>query len=311
MTVIDAQLSWISPEWKESGDSTWQQVLRLQQSWWRETRLGLPAGPQTGGSRLVSSMLPTDVDLSRNLMTKEAVDAAERAIHDLATERRPGLIQFDRLRRNLLSSQPLCFNLFGHLSSDPPALLGWVRSFQNDVETVDDVRLEWAPLTGNTGGSAFDAFVTYTRSDGAQGFLGIECKYAENLAKAQPKPAHDKFKAETTNGPWHAGAEQRLDRPGLRQLWYNQLLTQRVTSSADFDEGIGVVVACHDDITAREVVESIRAELDDPATLRFSSIDDVVDAVTGNEAWRRDFTERYLTYDRIPERLAEAKAPPR
>lgn len=254
-------------------------------------------------------MLPTDVALSRNLMTEAAVAAAELAIHDLAAERRPGLIQLDRLHRNLLSSQPLCFNLFGHLSSDPSDLLGWVRSFQNDVETVDDVRLEWAPLTGNTSGSAFDALVTYTRSDGARGFLGIECKYAENLAKAQPKPAHDKFKVETANGPWHAGAEARLDRPRLRQFWYNQLLTQRVASTADFAEGIGVVVACHDDISAREVVESIRAELDDPATLRFSSINDVVDAVTGNEAWRREFTERYLTYDRIPERIVQAKLP--
>lgn len=252
-------------------------------------------------------MLPTEVDLSRNLMTEAAVAAAERAIHDLAAERRPGLIQYDRLRRNLLSSQPLCFNLFGHLASDPSALLEWVRSFQNDVDTVDDVRLEWAPLTGNTGGSAFDAFVTYTRSDGAQGFLGIECKYAENLAKAQPRPAHDKFKAETTNGPWKEGAETRLDRPGLRQFWYNQLLTQRVTSSTDFAEGTGVVVACQDDIAAREVVESICAELDDPAALRFSSINEVVDAVTGNGAWCRDFTERYLTYDRIPERMAQAK----
>lgn len=255
-------------------------------------------------------MLPSGVDLSRNLMTEAAVAAAERAIHDLAAERRPGLIQLDRLRRNLLSSQPLCFNLFGHLSSDPSALLSWVRSFQNDVSTVDDVRLEWAPPTGNTGGSAFDAFVIYTRSDSARGFLGIECKYAENLAKAQPKPTHDKFKIETTNGPWHAGAETRLDRPRLRQFWYNQLLTQRVASTTDFAEAIGVVVACHDDIAAREVVESIQAELDDPATLRFSSINDVVEAVTGNETWRRDFTERYLTYDQIPERLAQFKGPP-
>lgn len=305
--MTDAQLSWISPEWKESGDSTWQQALRLQQSWWRETKLGLPAGPQTGGSRLVSSMLPTDVGLFPNLMTEPAVAAAERAIHDLAAERRPGIIQVDRLHRNLLSSQPLCFNLFGHLSSDPSALLGWVRSIRNGIETVEDVRLEWAPLTGNTSGSAFDAFVSYTRTDGTRGFVGIECKYAENLAKAQPKPAHDKFKLETANGPWHAGAEARLDRPRFRQFWYNQLLTQRVASTADFSEGIGVVVACHDDLSARDVVDSVRAELDDPTTLHFSSINDVVDAVTGNEAWRRNFTERYLTYDQIPERMAQAK----
>lgn len=261
----------------------------------------------TGGSRLVSSMLPTGTEWVPNLMTQAAVDAAKRARDDLVAERRPGIIQLDRLHRNLLSSQPLCFNLFGHLSADPSVLFEWVHSFQDDVETVDEVRLEWAPLTGNTGGSAFDAFISYTRRGGARGFLGIECKYAENLAKAQPKPAHEKFKVETADGPWRRGAETRLDRPRLRQFWYNQLLTQRVLSTGDFTSGIGVVVACHDDASARGVVESICAELDDPTTLRFSSINDVVDAVAGNESWRLDFAERYLTYDQIPARLAAAK----
>ncbi|MFI5623589.1 PGN_0703 family putative restriction endonuclease [Nocardioides sp. NPDC051685] len=171
-------------------------------------------------------------------------------------------------------------------------------------------REKWAPLTGNTGGSAFDTFVTYTRNDGERGFLGIECKYAENLSKAQPRPARNVYRLETANGPWHEGAETRLNQPRLRQFWYNQLLTQRVARADHFAEGIGVVVACHDDLTAREVVESIQAELDDPTTLRFSSINDVVDAVTGNESWRQAFTERYLTYDKIPERLAQAKSVP-
>src|SRR3954451_21145381 len=91
----------------------WQAQLRRQQAWWREKRLGLPAGPRVGHSRLVSSMLPDDVNLSTNLMWPEAVDAAEKALIALATENRPGLIHEERLRRNLLSSQPLCFNLFG------------------------------------------------------------------------------------------------------------------------------------------------------------------------------------------------------
>lgn len=261
----------------------------------------------TDGTRLVSSMLPAGTEWAPNLMTPQAIAAAKRAIRDLATERRPGLIQLDRLHWNLLSSQPLCFNLLGHLSADPSALLGWVRSLEPDVETVDDVRLEWAPLAGNTGRSAFDAFVTYTRTNGTLGFVGIECKYAENLSKAQPKPAPDKYKTETARGPWRKGAETRLDRPRLRQFWYNQLLTQRVLSSGDFTSGIGVVVACRDDAPARDVVEAISAELVDPNSLRFSSINDIVDAVADDEAWRRDFTERYLTYDEMPARLLGAR----
>lgn len=306
MTATDPRLPWTSPEWSEAGDTAWQRTLRLQQSWWRETRLGLPAGPISNGERLVASMLPIGTEWQPNLMTREAVAAAKRARDDLAIERTPGIIQLDRLHRNLLSSQPLCFNLFGHLSADPAALLPWVRSIRPDAETVDGIRLEWAPLAGTLARSAFDAFVIYGRRGGGRGFLGIECKYAENLAKAHPKRAHDRFRSATADGPWRHGAAARLDQPRLRQFWYNQLLTQQVLATEAFTSGTGVVLACHDDATAREVVDTVSAELEDPTSLRFSSINDVVDAVIGHGDWRRAFVERYLTYDQIPARLAAA-----
>ena len=53
--------------------------------------------------------------------------AYERARDRLAREPGAGLIQESRLRCNLLSSQPLCFNLFGYLAAHPKALLPWVQ----------------------------------------------------------------------------------------------------------------------------------------------------------------------------------------
>ena len=110
------------------------------------------------------------------------------------------MIQQKRLRRNLLSSQPLCFNLFGYLGEHPATLLPWVRQLSPDAEEVVDVALEWAPTDNALGGSAFDAFVEYTLPGRRRGFIGIECKYAENLAKAQPKPAPEKYK--DSNASW-------------------------------------------------------------------------------------------------------------
>jgi hypothetical protein len=296
MSVIDPSLPWNDAQWSEPSDNKWQAQLRRQQAWWRENRLGLPAGPRVGHARLVSSMLPDHVDLSTNLMWPEAVAAAENALLALTTEGRPGLIQEERLRRNLLSSQPLCFNLFGYLGAHGQSLLPWVRTIQPEAASNDDVRLEWAPATGTLGGSAFDAFVSYQTGAGNSGFVGVEVKYAEDLAAAQRKPANDKYKAPTLTGSWKTGAVERLDKPKLRQFWYNQLLTQVVLASGEYDEGFGAVVACAADHSAREVTATVAAELTDPAALRFSSIEDVVASVQGHDDWQTRFTERYLTY---------------
>ena len=290
---------WDDPRWLEKSDNAWQRGLRHQQAWWREERLGQPPGPIIGGERLVASMLPRTVGSGPNLMTAEARLAAERAIARLSRSGGPGIIQEERLRRNLLSSQPLCFNLFGYLSEHPATLLPWVRQISPDAAEVIDVRLEWAPADKPLGGSAFDAFVEYALPGGRRGFIGIECKYAENLAKAQPKPASEKYTEATQAGPWTAGAETVLDKPRLRQFWYNQLLTQAVLARPEFDEGIGVVVACGADTSARDVTAEVRAQLTEPESLRFSSIEEVVATVSGHQDWARDFTKRYLAFTPI------------
>jgi hypothetical protein len=296
MAVEDPNLAWDDPAWAEKSDGAWQARLRRHQAWWRHERLGLPAGPMRPGARLVSTMLPLDVDLEPNLMTPEAVSSAHRAIDSLKAEKRPGLIQIDRLKRNLLSSQPMCFNLFGHLSATPDALLPWVRTIAPLATSVTDVRLEWAPLD-RFSGSAFDAFVSYALPDGAWGFVGIECKYAEDLAKAQPKPAAEKYvRATESSSSWKPGSAAALDRPKRRQFWYNQLLTQRVLGSGDFVEGYGVVVAAGADEPARAVTAEVADHLDDRDSLRFCSVEDVLESVTGHDSWRVELRERYLDF---------------
>jgi hypothetical protein len=295
MGVEDPNLAWDDPAWAEKSDGSWQARLRRHQAWWRQERLGLGAGPIRPDGRLVASMLPVDVGFEPNLMTPEAVAAATTAITSLESEKRPGLIQLDRLKRNLLSSQPMCFNLLGHLSATPDALLQWVQSISARATDVREVRLEWAPADSFSR-SAFDAFVTYSLPGGAAGFVGVECKYAEDLSKAQPKPAAPKFHDATVTGAWLPKAAPALDKPRLRQFWYNQLLTQRVCATGQYAEGYGVVVAAAADGPARTVTAEVAAQLVDPTELRFCALEDLLDSVSGHEAWRAAFRERYLAF---------------
>ena len=296
--TIDEDLCWDSPHWHEPSDDRWRRRLRRHQGWWRATHTDLGPGPVKGGTRPVVSMLPHGVGLTPNLLTDQAVEAAEESLTRLEGKSGRGLIDRDRLERNLLSSQPLAFNLFGHLRATPDALLPWVRTIDAAASVVTAVKLEIAPTRTPIGGSAFDAFVTYVRTDGSQGFLGIECKYAETLAAAQREPAGEKYRAATERSAWKVGASDALDEPGLRQFWYNTLLMQLVERAGEHGAGRSVVVACADDDKAREATQRVAEQLSDESTLVFSSIEHVVAAVHGHDDWKRKFGARYLELER-------------
>lgn len=72
----------------------------------------LPAGPFSAKNpdRLVTSTLPLDAPLDSNFLSPEVAEAARSRL----AAGGGGLVKEDRLRRFLLSSQPMCFNLFGH-----------------------------------------------------------------------------------------------------------------------------------------------------------------------------------------------------
>jgi hypothetical protein len=136
-------VEWDDPSWAERGDNAWAASRRWLQAWWRATVLELPPGQATSPKRQtpVASMLPAEVGWDANFLSPEASEAARR----LVDEHAGGLVDADRLRRNLLSSQPLCVNLYGHLQHHPQVLRAWLRSLGLAVDEVEEVRLEWAP----------------------------------------------------------------------------------------------------------------------------------------------------------------------
>ena len=100
-----------------------------------------------------------------------------------------------RIWNNLLSSQPLCFNLFGELHYNLDLATKYFRIlFPNRIETVKSVKFEYSAGRGNidyTGDhSAFDVFVEYTNA-GKNGFIGIEVKYSESLTEETKEKAHE------------------------------------------------------------------------------------------------------------------------
>ena len=89
-----------------------------------------------------------------------------------------------RCRCNLLSSQPMAFNLFGPLVVDRALATGLVGSLlPGQVAEVDRIDIEWAPRPKGqylNDGTSFDVLIEATDStDGNRVAVGIECKLTE------------------------------------------------------------------------------------------------------------------------------------
>jgi hypothetical protein len=220
-------------------DTEFSAYARLLQSKWR-TEKGFPE--QKLGNFLEvefakqtkSNFLTENI---RVLVTQEVANAKKAR----------GLISEPRIWNNLLSSQPLCFNLFGELHFDLDLATKFFKKlFPEKVDKVTDVKFEYSPGRGNikyiADHSAFDVFIEYN-GFGTKGFIGIEVKYAESLKEETIEKANKNYKdvyATVTNacGIFKDGAIDQLPLPPLSQIWRDHLLS--IATKKDYDEGFFV-----------------------------------------------------------------------
>jgi hypothetical protein len=291
------------PRWNDDAlripsDSRRTARYRALQSWYREEVLGVPPGLDRRG-RIIASMLPIESVNERpglNFITSEAsAYASERAGEVL---RAGGTLDKERLRRNMLSSMPLCFNVFGSLRNHPRlgALLSDV--FDLEVASIDRVECEWAPertahLNDRT---AFDAFVTYRDPAGRRCFLAVETKYTEPFS--QKEYDSDLYRQVTAgSGYFREGASDHLMGRATNQMWRMTMLAASMLHRDEFEAGAVGVLSLADDRHARTAVEGVRAQVVDEALVKCVSLEELVKAAShhdGLRTWSSDFATRYL-----------------
>ena len=292
--VLDAHLA------RVHGDNAWQRRARLMQSLWRE-RAGLSPGDHNGrplGSRLTAA--DGEPPMLANFLSEPARRQVLAAVDD--APRTGALLARPRLWVDLLSSQPLCFNLFGPLAEDLDLATAALRLvWPNLITRVTAIRFEWSPgrgqqtYTGNR--SAFDVFVAYDGA-GGRGFLGIEVKYHEDLS-GTPARHHGRYdEMAHEHGVFHNGALDRLRVPALQQLWLDHLLALALRANPDdgWDEGTFVLLSPSGNIDCTRAGHEYRACLRDAGSFDARTLDEVVQAVrlvTG-VGWVDAVHDRYL-----------------
>ncbi len=202
---------------------------RIHQGWWRAFVLKQEQGrrPNSKDKKICSTVPDYDGYLG-NFITPEigqlALDVA--AIHNDPSRKSAGIIQIDRLKNNLLSSQPLCFNFFGMLAFDHKFALEVIQQFFPEITNFREVKFEFAPtpktkFTGDN--SAYDVALE-VEIDGKIGLIGIECKYTESFSPKEYRSERYKKLYDVSRN--FVGSYQELTTSRFNQLFRNQMIAE-------------------------------------------------------------------------------------
>ena len=216
-----------------------------------------------------------------------------------------------RIFNDLLSSQPLCFNLFGELAEDLELATSVCRHLWPErVGEVTAIEFEWSPGRADPryldNRSAFDVIVFHTTPAGSRGFIGIEVKYHEDLqvkaAAIRPRclevAAADRF-GRTVFGDSIPG---ELMIGPLQQIWLDHLLALSMLQADDgFSDGLFVFLHPADNGPCRRAAAEYSARLVDANTFQALTLEQVVTAIRtcGDVPWVEAFHDRYLAFDKV------------
>jgi len=286
---------------------------RLQQALWRESR-NIPIGsqpmrPKKGkGSRLLGSRI--DIAVAREKKWNFLNIAAEQAVeHRLKNAEQHQTLNADRLYADLLSSMPMCFNLFALLRHDLALANRAVHAWWPHVPgTVVDVRFEWSPGRRVAGrflenASAFDVAFELNQGQGRRGLLGVETKYHEDCRR-EAKPASESRIARYSlvserSGAFLPGAVAAIVGTELQQIWLDHLLALSMTQdeAEPWDwTGFALVHPARNPSYAR-ATERYRKLLRQPGDLTVSTLESLVNAEVLPTELSEAFRQRYLWVD--------------
>lgn len=301
-------------------DNRYQAYYRYLQTLWRESK-NIPVKKSEGQSdNEVYGNYTSDPEA--NFMT----DGIRSLVnHELAPENKGDrLIEETRLRSNLLSSQPLCFNLFGELKLNLKKALQFFNTlYDNYFKSIDKIEFEYNParrdplLTGDR--SAFDVFVEYTSIFGKKGFIGIEVKYSETLNEGaatvedilnkqfcnEPRTRRDRYR-ELSKGLFAETSYEELEQLPAFQIWRDHLLAVSMCKAfpEKYDEGVFLFLAPYSNRNCRDGVEKYKNLLFNPemsldSHFCYAWLEEYIetlDKVFG-EDWTKDMKIRYLGYE--------------
>lgn len=238
--------------------------MRLHQGWWRTNVLSEEPGihPTKVNERICNTILDGE-NKKCNFLTENIYFAVQQTLGD-RKEQESGLMEQGRLFNNLLSSQPLCFNFFGELSSDLEFGLSVLKSFYPNLSKLRRVIFEFAPLENYTqDNSAFDIAFEVEENDKI-GLIGWECKYTDTFSSTvYDKPSYKNIFSKSTS---FIASYDLLKASRTNQLFRNQLIAEGLIQNKKYTFVYTGLFCFQDDFSAIETGKFFQSLLNDKTT---------------------------------------------
>jgi hypothetical protein len=243
-----------------------------------------------------------------NFLTKNIFEIVKQEVKNKQKEGK--VIQEPRIWNNLLSSQPLAFNLFGELKpNNGTATKVFQHLFpERKILKVTVIKFEHSPgrknpkYTGDS--SAFDVFVEYENETKENGFFGIEVKYAEDL---NDKPSSHKSAYENISKESKIFDMENLPKlktKPIQQIWRDHLLTLSLfITNNDYSTGDFIYLYPKDNKNCVEAIEKYQETFNPLVESFFKPL--TIERLTEviklycKEKWINDFEDRYLKFEKI------------
>jgi hypothetical protein len=258
------------------------------------------------GSRIP---MPRAKDQLENFLTKPIRDVVRTQVCD-SNASAGKLFAKPRFFNDLLSSQPLCFNLFGELTYDLDLISEIVNDFtQGRFTKVTSVDFEFSPGRGDLhylgDSSAFDVTIGCHTKSGGRGFIGIEVKYHENL-KGTASDHKSRYDEVARSMGCFQDNHSSLQNSPLQQIWRDHLLAGITQINDGYDDALFVMLHPRDNIHVTAAINEYMKNLKRVETFASWTLEDFVSKLRekSTNAWIEKFYDRYLAFDKIKNGLS-------
>lgn len=288
--------------------TAFKRKARLHQAVWRQCR-GFEIGTQPVEPVAGKPCRPLGSRLRFGYAAETGVnflgEAVRCAVQYRVARPEPGeMLDKARLFCDLLSSMPMCFNLFGWLHNDPSLISRATSHWWPQIPgSVSSLRFEWSPGRGDStylgNHSAFDVAFELALGNGRSGIIGVETKYHEH-AKAESKPKPDKIEryasVATHSAAFKPGSIEAILGTDMRQIWLDHLLalSMLLHTSKKWQWVRFVLIHPKRNPSFANAAERYKALLADESTFEVRTIESMLDDRALPSEAVEAFRERYL-----------------
>lgn len=220
------------------------------------------------------------------------------------------VIQEPRIWNNLLSSQPLAFNIYGELKRDLELAASVFKELypDRDINKITAIEFEYSPGRRNpkyTGDrSAFDVFVEYENKLNQKCFFGIEVKYAEDLNDEPATHKESYVYISEKSGIFEMSNLPRLKEKPIQQIWRDHLLALSLfVTNNDYIIGDFIYLYPSGNLNCETGIEKYQSTFKESIETYFKpqTIEKLVETIKNHcsDKWIIDFENRYLKFEKI------------